>query len=176
MSKLVLFIATSSDGFIADVDGGVDWLPQPKNDAELEEVGYKDLMGRISTIVMGRKSYDQIVSFGDWAWPDKQTYVFSAEPIPSLATYITSTNEKPEGFCLNIADKEHRGDIWLLGGAKLAKSFNEKNLIDEIILTITQLELKKGIALDIDFGKYDLVSTKNLMDGMIQKKFYARHV
>ena len=126
MSKLVLFIATSSDGFIADVDGGVDWLPQPKNDAELEEVGYKDLMGRISTIVMGRKSYDQIVSFGDWAWPDKQTYVFSAEPIPSLATYITSTNEKPEGFCLNIADKEHRGDIWLLGGAKLAKSFNEK--------------------------------------------------
>jgi dihydrofolate reductase len=43
MNKIILYIATSKDGFIADKNGGVDWLPHPKNDHDLETVGYKDL-------------------------------------------------------------------------------------------------------------------------------------
>lgn len=69
MNKIILYIATSLDGFIADINGGVDWLPHPKDDAELEAVGYKDLMERIDTILMGSRSYKQILSFGDWGWP-----------------------------------------------------------------------------------------------------------
>lgn len=60
MNKIILYIATSLDGFIADINGGVDWLPHPKDDAELEAVGYKSLMSRIDTILMGSRSYKQI--------------------------------------------------------------------------------------------------------------------
>lgn len=65
MSKIILYIATSSDDFIADKHGSVDWLPHPKDDAELQEVGYDALMQNIQIIVMGRKSYQEIVGFGD---------------------------------------------------------------------------------------------------------------
>ena len=64
MKKIILFIATSKDSFIADVNGDVDWLPHPKDDAELEVVGYKSLMSRIDTILMGSRSYKQILGFG----------------------------------------------------------------------------------------------------------------
>ena len=65
MNKIILYITISKDGFIADKNGGVDWLPQPKDDVELEAVGYKDLMERIDTILMGSASYKQIIGFGD---------------------------------------------------------------------------------------------------------------
>jgi hypothetical protein len=42
MNKTILYIATSKDDFIADKNGGVDWLPHPKDDHDLEVVGYKD--------------------------------------------------------------------------------------------------------------------------------------
>ena len=59
MNKVILYIATSQDGFIADQSGNVGWLPHPKNEAELELVGYHRLMNRIDTILMGSKSYTQ---------------------------------------------------------------------------------------------------------------------
>jgi dihydrofolate reductase len=88
MNKIILFIAASQDGFIADKNGGVDWLPHPKDDYELEAVGYKVLMQRIDTIVMGRKSFKQIMGFGDWAWADKHSYVFSSKAIKAPLSLI----------------------------------------------------------------------------------------
>ena len=67
MHKVILYIATSLDGFIADTQGGVDWLPQPKDDAELEVVGFHRLIERIDRIIMGSTSFKKIVGFGAWA-------------------------------------------------------------------------------------------------------------
>ena len=72
MSKVILYIATSQDGFIADKDGDVNWLSQPEDDSDLEVVGYKNLMQRIDTIIMGSNSYKQILGFGNWACVDKK--------------------------------------------------------------------------------------------------------
>ena len=166
MSKIVLYIATSSDGFIADKNGGVDWLPQPKNEADLEAVGYNKLMNRIDTILMGRKSYDQIKTFGQWGWPGKQTYVFTSRSIDGLPDFISTTKLTPVEFSSNAAK-----DTWLLGGAQLAQSYDKAGLIDEIILTITPHLLNDGIALGVNLDNYELVSSKDLMDGMIQKTY-----
>lgn len=148
MNKIILYIATSKDDFIADKNGGVDWLPHPKNDYDLEVVGYKDLMERIDTILMGSNSYKQIIGFGDWGWPDKQTYVFSSKPLESKMPYIAITHDSPVQFISSLKDRKSKKDIWLLGGAKLAKSFAQQNLIDEIILTIVPQTLGEGIPLD----------------------------
>lgn len=171
MNKIILYIATSKDGFIADKNGGVDWLPQLKDDHDLEVVGYKDLMERIDTILMGSASYKQIIGFGDWGWPDKQTYVFSSKPLESKMPYIATTHDSPAQFISSLKDRKSKKDIWLLGGAKLAKSFAQQNLIDEIILTIVPQTLGEGIPLRLNLDDFDLASEKSLMNGMTQKVY-----
>lgn len=176
MSKIILYIATSKDGFIADINGGVDWLPQPQNDNELEIVGYKKLMDRIDTIVMGSKSFKQIFDFGSWGWPDKHAYVFSSQSMESSLSCVTFTNKRPFEFMQLMAERRSNKDIWLLGGAELAKSFAKENLIDEIILTIVPQKLGDGIALDLNLDNFDLFDEQDLMGGMIQKIYLRRSI
>lgn len=173
MNKIILYIATSLDGFIADINGGVDWLPHPKDDAELEAVGYKDLMERIDTILMGSRSYKQILSFGDWGWQDKHTYVFTSKKLETDKPYISITHDSPFEFMAKFKDRTLDKDIWLLGGAELAKSFAQEGLLDEVILTIIPQTLGEGIPLGLTFEKFDLTAEKALTDGMMQK-IYSR--
>lgn len=171
MSKIILYIATSTDGFIADKEGGVDWLPHPEEDQDLEMVGYNKLMQRIDIIIMGSQSYKQIIGFGDWAWTDKQTYVFSKQALEAPLPCISITNSSPSQFIKNLREGGENKDIWLLGGANLAKSFAENGLIDEIILTIVPLSLGDGIPLGVSFDNFYLSQEKTLMDGIVQKVY-----
>ncbi len=171
MNKIILYIATSEDGFIADKNGDVDWLPHPKDDHDLEVVGYKKLMQRIDTILMGSSSFKQIIGFGNWGWTNKHTYVFSAHALEAPLPCITITNESPSQFIKKLRERTSDKDIGLLGGAKLAKSFAEDGLIDEIILTIVPQTLGDGILLGLSFNSLDLTSKKPLMDGMIQRVY-----
>lgn len=149
MSKIILYIAVSQDGFIADANGGVDWLPHPQKTQELEIVGFNKLMDRIDTIIMGSNSYRQILGFGDWAWNNKYTYVFSSQNLENENPCITIINDNPVQFIEKFKVRKSDKDIWFLGGAKLTQSFEKENLIDEIILTIVPKELGIGISLDI---------------------------
>lgn len=168
MSKIILYIATSQDGFIADKNGGVDWLPHPEDDAD--EVGYGALMNRISSIVMGSRSYQQILGFGDWAWGDKTTYVFTSQPLITTRSDIFFVHDDVKEFM----DKSPKGDIWLLGGAELVKSFAQERLIDECIITIVPTVLGEGIPLEFLYGDFDLVETKTVLDGIVQKKYLRK--
>lgn len=176
MNKIIFYIATSLDGFIADINGGVDWLPHPKDDAELEAVGYKDLMERIDTILMGSRSYEQILSFGDWGWPDKHTYVFTSKKNETDKPYISITHDSPFEFMAKLKGLKSNKDIWLLGGAQLAQSFAQEGLIDEIILTIVPRALGTGIRLGLSFKNFDLKTEKSLMDRMVQKIYLRKEL
>lgn len=174
MNKIILYIATSLDGFIADIHGRVDWLPQPKDETELEAIGYNALMSRIETILMGSQSYKQILGFGDWAWANKQTYVFTSQTLQSEKSYIHITSDHPLEFMSKFKNHQTEKDIWLLGGAKLAHSFAKDNLIDEIILTIVPKTLGEGISLGLTFEEFDLDSEKTLINGMLQKIYLKK--
>ena len=66
--KIVLYIATSLDGYIARDNGDIDWLSiveSPK-----EDYGYKDFLKSIDTVIMGRRTYEQVVTFGDFPYKD----------------------------------------------------------------------------------------------------------
>lgn len=171
MNKIILYIATSKDGFIADQAGGVDWLPQPKNEAELKEVGYKDLMAGIDTILMGSKSYQQILEFGQWRWPDKQTYVLTSQQLESDKSYLKFTHDTPAQIVSKLKNRQSGQDVWLLGGAELASSFEGLGLIDEIILTIVPHILGQGIPLGINLQNFKKTSEKLLSAGMVQQSF-----
>lgn len=75
MPKVILYIATSEDGFIADKNGGVEWLPAPSDEAE--DFGYKEFYNSIDCLVMGSATYEQCLTFGPWPYPDKTTFVYT---------------------------------------------------------------------------------------------------
>lgn len=176
MNKIILFIAVSQDGFIADVNGSVDWLPHPKNDHDLEVVGYKKLMERVDTILMGSRSFKQILGFGNWGWTDKHSYIFSSQALETPMSCIEITNNNPVEFMKKIRARESDKDIWLLGGAELAKSFAREDLIDEIILTIIPQTLGDGISLGLSFADFNIKSDQPLMEGMIQRVYLRKEL
>ena len=80
MSEVILYIAVSLDGFIAPPNGSVDWLDEKRFQdgiGEDEDFGYKTFLKNVDLIVMGRKSYDQILDFGEWPYPEKHIKVFT---------------------------------------------------------------------------------------------------
>ena len=74
--KVILYIAMSLDGYIAKEDGSVDWLENAGNGVE---GSYLEFYNTIDTIIMGRKTYDQILTFGEWGYKGKNTYVLTAD-------------------------------------------------------------------------------------------------
>ena len=71
MRKIILFIASSLDGYIARENGDIDWLP------ETGSSGYDDFIKSVDTVVMGKKTYDQVLTFGGYPYKDKKSYVFT---------------------------------------------------------------------------------------------------
>jgi dihydrofolate reductase len=173
MTKVILYIATSQDGFIADKNGGVDWLPHPSDDNSDDEFGYQALIDSISVIVMGSKSYKQILGFGDWAWQNKQTYVFTSQPLTTVQNNIAFVHDDVKTFMENLKELNPNQNIWLLGGAELIKSFSKEHLIDEYIITVTSDILNEGIKLKLYDNNVALVQTKSCSNGM-QQQFYVK--
>eukprot|EP00794_Sanderia_malayensis_P011205 gene11205-12380_t len=147
---IVLYIAQSLDGFIAGPDGSVSWLDE-FNEPEAA-TGYNDFVKDVEVVVMGRKSYDQVLTFpGPWPYVGKKCFVF---------TTSTSIKEPPEDADVTRADhkdvhefvnKECQGKrVWLLGGAALVKAFLEANVIDEFMLTTFPKIIGKGIRLFLE--------------------------
>ena len=73
MRKIIYYVTASLDGFIARPNGGIDWLPE----FEGEDFGYASFFDSIGTVVLGRKTYDQVLSFGDYPYSTKENFVFS---------------------------------------------------------------------------------------------------
>jgi dihydrofolate reductase len=72
--KNSVFIATSSDGYIADKNGGLDWLntvPNPENN----DMGYEEFNRGIDALIMGRKTFETVMEL-DIPWPyDKPVFI-----------------------------------------------------------------------------------------------------
>lgn len=67
-----VFIATGLDGFIARPDGSLDWLP-----VDGEPHGYDEFMAGIDAIIIGRKTYETVLTFDAWPYGQKQVMVLS---------------------------------------------------------------------------------------------------
>lgn len=79
--RIKLYIATSLDGFIAREDGSIDWLTEYEN-SPATDYGYSEFYASIGTVLMGRKTYEQVLGFGDWPYGEKNVYVFTRQKEP----------------------------------------------------------------------------------------------
>ena len=62
-----VYIATSLDGFIATSDGGLDWLFEIPN-PDQSDYGYSEFISGIDAIVMGRNTFEKVLTFSDWPY------------------------------------------------------------------------------------------------------------
>ena len=169
MRKVVLFIAMSLDGYIADRQGGVDWLNGQEEDGNTDT--YSEFVKNVDTVLMGWNTYHQIVtelSPTEWVYGDLKTYVFTHHKSHSTEP-ICFTNENPVDV-LKKLKRQSGKDIWVCGGANLIGQLMRENLIDVYDISVIPVLLGSGIRLFEDFqNRRNLCLVKTQRDnGMVE--------
>lgn len=146
-----VFIAASLDGFIARHDGDISWLTDPpKNpdhtpghDGPNPPPSYEQLMAAVDHLVMGRGTYEKVLTFGSWPYP-KPVIVLSTTLPADEDKRVTVTRDIPETLRL-LAQRDARG-VYIDGG-KVIQAFLEHDLVDEITLARAPVLLGQGLPL-----------------------------
>lgn len=145
--KMILYVAVSLDGYIADQKGNVDKLTG-KDPAYDGDYGYEEFLSGVDTIVMGRHTYQQITSElspEEWPYPNLKSYIFTHQEIEDQRG-IAFIQRKPEKFLRELKEKPGK-DIWICGGSNLANQLMDTGLIDEYHLHIMPVVLGGGVPL-----------------------------
>ena len=143
--KIITYIATSADGFIARKDGGIDWLDRPQTAGDY---GMMDFYKTIDTILFGRKTYDMALGMSGSISSSKKikNYVFTHNPPAKGHKQVEFVNEPINDFAARLR-KEEGKDIWMMGGGGIIGSFMDAGEIDEFIIHVIPTFIGEGIPL-----------------------------
>ena len=137
MRRVQYSVAMSLDGYIADPNGGYDWIVI---DPEIDfEAMFKDF----DTVLMGRKSYDAAVRQGGYGMPGKKTYVFSRTLRQQDCPDATVSDDVRK--TVTALKQEQGKDIWLFGGGELFRSMLDLGLVDAIEVAVIPVLLGSGL-------------------------------
>ena len=142
MPDLVYYVAMSLDGYIATSDGGVEWLTS--SGAGEDDYGYSEFYATSDALLMGSRTYEQILTFGDWPYEGKPCWVFSHRPLDVPHCEVTLTHAEPDEVLAELSERDHHR-VWLVGGAALAASFRSAGLITEYVVSVIPTILGDGI-------------------------------
>ncbi len=168
MPLIKLFIACSVDGFIARPDGDIGWLDAVA--AAGEDYGYAAFYETVDTIVLGRKTYDKVLSFGiEFPHKNKSTYVITRTPRASEGNVHFYTGD----LTALIQQLKATGtkDVYIDGGAELVHALLSEQLIDEITVSYIPVLLGAGIRLfkeSFPEQKLKLTTVKSFSSGLVQ--------
>jgi dihydrofolate reductase len=140
MRRVILFIAASLDGYIARPSGEIDWLFTD------QDYGYTEFLASVDTVLIGRKTYEQVLTFGEFPYQEKQSYVFSRDPGFDASPHAETIRTDIKAFVDTLRRSDGK-DTWLVGGAALIHPFLEHELLDELILSVHPILLGSGIPL-----------------------------
>lgn len=170
MSKVIFYVAASLDMLIADDQGGVDWLQQFSDGTV--DYGFHQFLDSVDTVMMGSKTYQQILSFGTWPYQGKRGVVFTKQKLEKMpnAEITFESTLSPQVMAKHTSTK----NSWLVGGGQLFDSMRRQNLVHELQLFIMPITLGKGIPLfassrvDADFK---LSSTQSYDNGVVELQY-----
>ena len=169
-----VFIAISLDGYIAREDGDIGWLLQ--RDDPTEDHGYAAFIADKEWIVMGRGSYEKVLTFDEWPY-DRPVLVLSRQladtPVPeALKGKVQLSGRTPKEVLDDLAAQNvHR--VYLDGG-RVIQSFLREGLVADMVITTVPVLLGSGKALfgtlhqDIDLT---LVSSRSFPSGLVQSHY-----
>lgn len=166
--KVILYIAMSLDGYIATLDGDISFLSSVEKEGE--DYGYEDFIKTVDTVILGRKTYEKVLSFGlPFPHANKETYVITHQERASKGS-INFYNGELSALIQKLKQTEG-GNIFVDGGAQIVNEMLRGNLIDECIISTIPHFLGEGILL-FQTGRpqhpLKLLSSKAFETGLIQ--------
>lgn len=171
MLEIVYYVASSLDGYIATSDGGLEWLA-PFEAAD-EDYGYAEFYASVEAVLLGGRTYEQVLDFGEWPYPGKPVRVFSSRALEVAGPDTVVASASPSRVASELEARGIRR-AWLVGGGTLAASFRAAGLITEYIVSTIPVILGSGIPL---FGapgpqqRLRLVETTSYPDGLVQSRY-----
>jgi dihydrofolate reductase len=176
--KIFLYIASSLDGYIASPDGSIDWLTSTPP-SKYGDYGYSELLNTIDTIIMGRKTYEDLINFDmDWPYADFRNYVVTTNPFMIIKSPNTELITGDIAKTIDELRSTSKKNIWLVGGSELLSYFLNHQLIDKITLSIIPIILGDGIPL---FSKIQnqsslqLVDSKSFETGVVNLTYHIKY-
>jgi dihydrofolate reductase len=144
MALTKYYVASSIDGFIADVHDRIEWLMQFGFE-EFDE-HYQNFVSGIGALVMGATTYEFVLGEqGPWPYSDIPTWVVThrALPVPEGAdvTFFSGDIAQLDAELREAADDR---DVWMVGGGALAAQFADRGLIDELHVTYVPVLVGSG--------------------------------
>ena len=165
-----VFIATSLDGFIARANGDLDWLPLGGG----EPHGYDEFMATVDALVIGRKTFETVLTFDTWPYSEKPVFVLSTRtlaPAP-LGAVVERMSGAPADIVSQLAARGIR-HVYVDGGITIQR-FLQAGLIQRLIITRIPVLIGDGIPL---FGaiQRDIplrhVATRQYASGLVQSEY-----
>lgn len=183
-TKASVYIATTVDGYIADKDGSVGSLNQYQSSASAADgdMGFSEFLDSIDLLIMGRITFDQVISFGEDLWPygDRQVWVWSRHPslvkIPQIRSSSSVVVSAAPHELLKMAQQQGYRHAYIDGGTTI-QQFLKRGCIDEIVLTRVPELLGEGIPLFLETPRLSLehVSTSSYSNGLVQSHYRVKH-
>ncbi|WKE65459.1 dihydrofolate reductase family protein [Gallaecimonas kandeliae] len=167
---LTLYIAISLDGYIAGPKGQLEWLAQVESPGE--DYGYGAFVDRMDGLIMGRKTYEEVLELGPWPYEGKATYVLSHQD-SIKAGPVTPFTGSVEALLDSLAGKHQQ--LWLVGGGQTLQGFLDKGLVDEVILSLIPVTLGEGIPLFLPTGRqqsWQLAGVRSFDSGLVQLHYH----
>ncbi len=170
MRNIILFIATSLDGYISRPDGGIEWLFTD------QDYGNAEFAAGVDTIVMGRKTYEQSLALGNDPYRGKELLVFSRSRAGARDEHARFVAGNEKSIMDDLRLRQGR-NIWLVGGAELVQAFMQYDLIDVHIISIHPIVLGGGIPLfkpPVPSARLKLVDCTTFNSGLVQMTYVRR--
>ena len=169
-----VFIAASLDGFIARPNGDLDWLPGGDNDIPDEDHGYFEFMSTVDVLIMGRGTFEKVLTFGGWPFK-KPVVVLSSRTIDipkELSKSVEVMSGSPAEIVAHLSDRGLK-HAYVDGGATITR-FLKAGLIQRMVITRIPVLIGSGIPL---FGvltrdiKLRHLDTRSFASGLVQSNY-----
>ena len=175
--KIIVYIATSADGYIARTDGDVEWLNRRP---QTVDHGMREFYSTIDTILWGRKTYDWLLDYSSKAGKtvdlfdaEVANYVFSRNPPERAAPGVKFVTDPIKDFAQRLRGTPGK-QIWLMGGGQLIASFLDAGEIDEFDIHVIPVLIGDGIPLVARRHRdvlLRLCSSRKYPDGVVRLRY-----
>jgi dihydrofolate reductase len=170
----MVYIACSLDGYIADKNGGLDWLHSITN-PDQEDMGFAAFNSQIDALIMGRTTFETVCAF-DCDWPYTRPVFVLSNTLTSIPEEYADKAQLVKGSLSDILNKlnsqgYHR--LYIDGGATI-QSFLKEDLINDLIITTFPILLGGGAPLFSDLPEplaFEHVKTEVFLDALVQSHY-----
>jgi dihydrofolate reductase len=169
-----VFVATSLDGYLARLDGGIDWLEDASGETG-EDYGFRRFFDTVDVLVMGRNTFEKVLSFDKWPYGDKPVVVLSSR-LAGVPEHLAKTVEIASGSPVELVNRlSERGvkHVYIDGGVTI-QQFLQAGLVHSLTIARIPILIGSGIPL---FGllSRDIpmrhIQTRSYPNGLVQSEY-----